>query len=182
MVFFDITRTTDNFQSKAKVLFTKSLSKSELTSSNSKSSIVSLQFSVVFLAVHRSIEAWRQNVHLYHFSRHLSLPYSSENLFASQQHIVWRADFSRSPALFVALTPTNLGEDDFSVRSELLISKVNFLLSLLLLLIIWPLFNSYWTCLRILRGSVPKNGPIDFASKNHFSLNSADGKGLVPKY
>ena len=33
-----------------------------------------------------------------------------------------------------------------------------------------------------LRGSVPKNGPIDFASKNHFSLNSADGKGLVPKY
>ena len=27
-----------------------------------------------------------------------------------------------------------------------------------------------------------KNGPIDFASKNHFSLNSADGKGLVPKY
>ena len=34
----------------------------------------------------------------------------------------------------------------------------------------------------ILRGSVPKNGPIDFASKNHFSLNSADGKGLVPKY
>ena len=36
--------------------------------------------------------------------------------------------------------------------------------------------------LRVLRGSVPKNGPIDFASKNHFSLNSADGKGLVPKY
>ena len=35
---------------------------------------------------------------------------------------------------------------------------------------------------RDLRGSVPKNGPIDFASKNHFSLNSADGKGLVPKY
>ena len=34
----------------------------------------------------------------------------------------------------------------------------------------------------ILRGSVPKNGPIDFASKNHFSLNSADGKGLIPKY
>ena len=34
----------------------------------------------------------------------------------------------------------------------------------------------------LLRGSVPKNGPIDFASKNHFSLNSADGKGLVPKY
>ena len=34
----------------------------------------------------------------------------------------------------------------------------------------------------ILRGSVPKNGPIDCASKNHFSLNSADGKGLVPKY
>ena len=33
-----------------------------------------------------------------------------------------------------------------------------------------------------LRGSVPKNGPIHFASKNHFSLNSADGKGLVPKY
>ena len=33
-----------------------------------------------------------------------------------------------------------------------------------------------------LRGSVPKNGPIDFASKNHFSFNSADGKGLVPKY
>ena len=33
-----------------------------------------------------------------------------------------------------------------------------------------------------LRGSVPKNGPIDCASKNHFSLNSADGKGLVPKY
>ena len=33
-----------------------------------------------------------------------------------------------------------------------------------------------------LRGSVPKNGPIDFASKNHFSLNSADGKGLIPKY
>ena len=33
-----------------------------------------------------------------------------------------------------------------------------------------------------LRGSVPKNGPIDFASQNHFSLNSADGKGLVPKY
>ena len=32
-----------------------------------------------------------------------------------------------------------------------------------------------------LRGSVPKNGPIDFASKNHFSLNSADGKGLGPK-
>ena len=32
-----------------------------------------------------------------------------------------------------------------------------------------------------LRGSVPKNGPIDFASKNHFSLNSADGKGLIPK-
>ena len=31
-----------------------------------------------------------------------------------------------------------------------------------------------------LRGSVPKNGPIDCASKNHFSLNSADGKGLVP--
>ena len=35
---------------------------------------------------------------------------------------------------------------------------------------------------KLLRGSVPKNGPIDFASKNHFSLNSADGKGLVPKY
>ena len=34
----------------------------------------------------------------------------------------------------------------------------------------------------LLRGSVPKNGPIDFASKNNFSLNSADGKGLVPKY
>ena len=34
----------------------------------------------------------------------------------------------------------------------------------------------------ILRGSVPKNGPIDCASKNYFSLNSADGKGLVPKY
>ena len=34
----------------------------------------------------------------------------------------------------------------------------------------------------VLRGSVPKNGPIDCASKNHFSLNSADGKGLVPKY
>ena len=33
-----------------------------------------------------------------------------------------------------------------------------------------------------LRGSVPKNGPIDCASKNHFSLNSADGKGLVSKY
>ena len=33
-----------------------------------------------------------------------------------------------------------------------------------------------------LRGSVPKNGPIDFASKNHFSLNSADGKSLIPKY
>ena len=28
-----------------------------------------------------------------------------------------------------------------------------------------------------LRGSVPKNGPIDFASKNHFSLNSAEGFG-----
>ena len=27
--------------------------------------------------------------------------------------------------------------------------------------------------LLLLRGSVPKNGPIDFASKNHFSLNSA---------
>ena len=38
------------------------------------------------------------------------------------------------------------------------------------------------SCLSVLRGSVPKNGPIDFASKNHFSLNSADGKGLVPKY
>ena len=36
--------------------------------------------------------------------------------------------------------------------------------------------------LNALRGSVPKNGPIDCASKNHFSLNSADGKGLVPKY
>ena len=36
--------------------------------------------------------------------------------------------------------------------------------------------------LDVLRGSVPKNGPIDFASKNHFSLNSADGKGLIPKY
>ena len=33
-----------------------------------------------------------------------------------------------------------------------------------------------------LRGSVPKNGLIDFASKHHFSLNSADRKGLVPKY
>ena len=33
-----------------------------------------------------------------------------------------------------------------------------------------------------LRGSVPKNGPIDFASKNHFSLKSADREGLVPKY
>ena len=36
--------------------------------------------------------------------------------------------------------------------------------------------------LLLLRGSVPKNGPIDFASKNHFYLNSAEGKGLVPKY
>ena len=36
--------------------------------------------------------------------------------------------------------------------------------------------------LRHLRGSVAKNGPIDFASRNHFPLNSADGKGLVPKY
>ena len=35
---------------------------------------------------------------------------------------------------------------------------------------------------KLLRGSVTKNGPIDFASKNHFSLNSADGKVLVPKY
>ena len=33
----------------------------------------------------------------------------------------------------------------------------------------------------ILRGSVPKSGPIDFASKNHFPLNSADYTGLVPK-
>ena len=33
-----------------------------------------------------------------------------------------------------------------------------------------------------LRGSVPKNSPIDCGSKNNFSLNSADGKGLVPKY
>ena len=32
-----------------------------------------------------------------------------------------------------------------------------------------------------LRGSVPKSGPIDFASKNHFPLNSADHMGLVPK-
>ena len=55
-----------------------------------------------------------------------------------------------SNASLVALTPTNRGEDEFLVRSELLISKVNFLLSLLLLLIIWTLFNSYWTCLRIL--------------------------------
>ena len=36
--------------------------------------------------------------------------------------------------------------------------------------------------MRALRGSVPKNGPIDFASKNHFSFNSADGKGLISKY
>ena len=36
--------------------------------------------------------------------------------------------------------------------------------------------------LQELRGSVPKNGPIDFVSNNHFSVNSADGKGLVPKY
>ena len=28
----------------------------------------------------------------------------------------------------------------------------------------------------ILRGSVPKNGPIDCASKNNFSLNSAKKK------
>ena len=28
---------------------------------------------------------------------------------------------------------------------------------------------------QLLRGSVPKNGPIDCASTNHFSLNSADG-------
>ena len=27
-----------------------------------------------------------------------------------------------------------------------------------------------------------KNGPLDFASKNHFSLKSADREGLVPKY
>ena len=33
-----------------------------------------------------------------------------------------------------------------------------------------------------LRGSVPKNGPVNFASKNRFYFNSADGKGLVPKY
>ena len=32
------------------------------------------------------------------------------------------------------------------------------------------------------RRVVPKDGPIDFASKNQFSLNSADGKDLVPKY
>ena len=32
-----------------------------------------------------------------------------------------------------------------------------------------------------LRGSVPKSGPIDFVSKNHFPLNSADYMGLVPK-
>ena len=44
-----------------------------------------------------------------------------------------------SPALFVALTPTSLGEDDFSVRSEVLISKINFLLLFLLLLVIWTL-------------------------------------------
>ena len=42
---------------------------------------------------------------------------------------------------------------------------------------IWSLAS-----LKQLRGSVPKNGPIDFASKNHFPLNSADGKSLVPKY
>ena len=37
------------------------------------------------------------------------------------------------------------------------------------------------TSLNLLRDSVPKNGPIDFTSKNHFSLKSAGGKGLVPK-
>ena len=49
-----------------------------------------------------------------------------------------------SPALLEALTSTNLGEDEFSVRSELLISKVpvNFILSLLLLLVIWAFFYS----------------------------------------
>ena len=53
--------------------------------------------------------------------------------------------------------------------------------------VITPLTNleiivNFNKMLETLRGSVPKNGPIDFASKNHFSLNSADGKGLVPKY
>ena len=57
--------------------------------------------------------------------------------------------------------------------------------------IVCPLFATFicsyvMRCLtfssHFLRGSVPNNGPIDFASKNHFSLNSADGKCLVPKY
>ena len=43
-------------------------------------------------------------------------------------------------------------------------------------------FNILYQVQPELRGSVPKNGPIDYASKNHFSLNSADGKGLIPKY
>ena len=145
--FFDVTLTIDRFLSNAKVTFTKSLRKCELTLRISKASQVSLQFSFAFVSVHKSIKSWRRNVRLYHFFRRVSPVYSRESLLQFAAHCLksWLFDVS---CTISGVHTNNSGEHDFSVRSELLISEVNFLLFLLL---VW-LFGLYLTHIERAKG------------------------------